>query len=207
MSNLHLSALLVAEGLLTREELEALRAELDDAASLEDALVARGLVDQETLDRLLSLAQTPPPAEGTVTIGTPTDHTATVWELEAPDIEALESQGQELDEVSMDAPTGRFDGLKPFVSKTTKWDKEVDDSQLKGRTTRWEIPVPLPEDNPTGEWSSTPQPASHMSPPDAVERVSPGLLDSTSIEESGPGFETMIEEPDADPDDPEPQKA
>jgi hypothetical protein len=194
--NLHLSALLVAEGLVTREELDSLRSELGDGASLEDALVERGVVDRRTLDRLMSLAQTPPPQEGTVTIGTPTDHTATIWELEAPDIEALEAQAQEDDEVSMDAVTGRFDGLKPLVSKTTKWDKEVEDSQLKGRTTRWEIPVPLPEDNPTGDWA-VPQPGPGVSLPDAVERPQPGLLDTTSIEEAG--FETQIEESDPEP--------
>jgi len=192
VSDLHLSALLVAEGLLTREELLALRAELPDDASLEDALVQRGLVDQATLDRLLSLAQTPPPAEGTVSIGTPDDHTATVWELEAPDIEALESQNLE-DEVSMDAVTGRFDGARPLVGKTTKWDKEIEDSKLTGRTTRWEIPVPLPEDNPTGEWASAPQPSPHVSLPDAVERGQPDLLD-TIVDEAG--FETQIEEPE-----------
>ncbi len=195
MSNLHLSALLVAEGLLTREELASLRAELPDDASLEDALIRRGLVDQDTLDRLLSLAETPAPEEGTVTIGTPTDHTATVWELEAPEIEALEAKSPD-DEVSMDAVTGRFDGGR-LVGKTTKWDKAIEDSKLVGRTTRWEIPVPLPEENPTGDWVSTPQPDPKVSLPDAVERIQPGLLDATRIEDDG--FETQIEEPDPDP--------
>lgn len=188
----------MAHGLVSREALDSLRASLPPEASFEDELVRRGLVEEEALERLLSLAQTPPPEEGTVTTGTPTDHTATVWELEAPDLEALESQSLEEDEVSMDAPTGRFDGARPLVGKTTKWDKKIDDSQLKGRTTRWEVPVPLPEDNPTGQWST-------VSRPDAPRRLQPDL-ESTLIDDEGDpedfdpgtGFETLVE--DCDPD-------
>ena len=148
MSNLHLSALLVAEGLLTREELASLRAELPDDASLEDALIRRGLVDQDTLDRLLSLAETPAPEEGTVTIGTPTDHTATVWELEAPEIEALEAKSPD-DEVSMDAVTGRFDGGR-LAGKTTSWaarpaGRSRSRSPRKTRpATGFRLPSPIP---------------------------------------------------------------
>lgn len=196
MSHLQLSALLVAEGLITREELETVRGELSEGESLEDAILARGLVKPETLDRLLSLAQTPPPEEGTVTAGNPVDHTATAWEYEAPAIEGLD--GDPEGEISMDAVTGRFDGLKP-VGKTTRWDKEIDADPVKltARTTRWEIPVPLPEENPTGEWISAPsEPA--LPPAQSLDdelRQRSDLLDSTSIEETG--FETQIEEPPA----------
>ncbi|MBL4845151.1 MAG: hypothetical protein JKY65_06480 [Planctomycetes bacterium] len=164
MASLDLSALLVAHGVVTCEQLDELQSELPEGASLEDVLLERGLVDQETLDGLLSLAETPLPDSGVIAPGTPVDGDETVWEYEVPSI-----PGEDSGEVSQDAVTGRFGA--PNKSTTARWaETPIEETgSLKSRTTRWEIPVP--DDNPTGEW-------------DTATKTTPGLsVDLSGLEE------------------------
>ena len=188
MTPLHLSALLIAEGVVTREQLDELRAGLSEETSIEDVLLERGLVDQETLDRLSSLAKTPLPVTGGAAPedGQPTDRNATMWEYEVPHIEGDdEFEG----EVSQDAVTGRYE--KPSKSTTARWVETPIEStgKLKGRTTRWEIPIP--EENPTGEWL-------------APRKSGPRGLDLSGLESEDMGTTSIGGSPEDD-DESEPQ--
>lgn len=138
----------MSKGYLSPDELSALRAEIGESMSLEDAVLARGLVPPDVLERLLSLASTPLPLEDAPQVGVPDDRTATMWEYEVP-----RSEGEDDHEVSPDAVTGRFEGLQARTARLSgpvDFGDEPPPKVKSGRTTRWEIQIPA--DDPTSLW-------------------------------------------------------